>query len=287
MNGRIFHHVQQLFRSYAVLVSVSLALVFLFLHLFWPARFGIDSTSVALLALILAVPYLQLIRRVRFGEFEAEIEPQEVAAIQEKARKAQDHQQPTDRPQRVLMAYGGVVDLLERDPVLALASLRIYLESALRRAAEWHKFPRSQTSSALRLATQLAELSIIDKDTLSALDGVLRVANRAIHGAEISREDASRVIDSGLLLLRDLDSLATVEPVRVEQAEPAEEKSWSGAMYEVTTVVPYVDKPEKRVYHVTQSQLDQFLVGYDEYAEYLIALRAMEEEPGSSTSDSP
>jgi len=286
MNRRILDHVQQLFRSYAVLVSVSLALVFLFLHLFWRTRFGIDSTSVALLALILAVPYLHLIRRLRFGELEAEIEPEEVAAIQKEARKAQSGRQATDRPQKMLMAYSEIRDLLENDLVLGLAGLRVRLESALRRLAELYEVPYAKKASATRIARALADLGVIDSDTLSALGGVLRVTNRAVHGAEISAEDASRVVESGLLLLENIDSLALVNPEHVEQMEPGEDGVWRNAMFEMTTIVPILPKPERKVYHVTQSQLDRFLDGYNEYAEYLIGLKPIEGEADSPTATS-
>lgn len=287
MIRRGFDDLQRLLQTYAVLVSVSVALVLIFLHLFWPDRFGIDATSVALVALILVVPYLRLIRRIRFGEVEAEIAPREVTEIEEKIRGAEEQNKATGKTGTLAVAYADVVDLVERDPVLALAKLRINLESALRRVAEFHDFPSSRPASALALAQYLARLEIIDKDTFSALRGVLQVANKAVHGAEITREDAARVIESGVVLLRHVDSLGIREPESVEEIERSEEDAYCTARYEVTTIVPLVDKPERKVYHLTQEQLNAMLEGYNEYAEYLVAIRPIEAEDSPSSANPP
>lgn len=44
------------------------------------------------------------------------------------------------------------------------------------------------------------------------------------------------------------------------------------AKYRVTTLVPLVNNPVKNVYVVDQEELDEFLEGYNEYAEFIIEI---------------
>jgi hypothetical protein len=44
------------------------------------------------------------------------------------------------------------------------------------------------------------------------------------------------------------------------------------ARYRVTTVVPLVEKPIKNTYVFDQDTLDSFLEGYEEYAEFIVAV---------------
>lgn len=47
---------------------------------------------------------------------------------------------------------------------------------------------------------------------------------------------------------------------------------YMGARYRVTTVVPLVDKPTQNTYLLDQGELYSFLEGYEEYAEFLVAI---------------
>ena len=49
------------------------------------ARLQVDATTLALLGLLLVIPLLEFVRKIRLGEFEAEIAPREVAAARAKA----------------------------------------------------------------------------------------------------------------------------------------------------------------------------------------------------------
>lgn len=47
------------------------------------------------------------------------------------------------------------------------------------------------------------------------------------------------------------------------------------ALYEVTTVVPLVEKPYLSKRTLNQEQLDQFLEGYNEFAEFIVEVRKL------------
>ena len=62
----------------------------------------------------------------------------------------------------------------------------------------------------------------------------------------------------------------------IEKITSEEEELFRNALYKVITVVPYVKNPEKRVYTLDQDQLDEFMDGYCEYAEYLISIEKID-----------
>ncbi len=48
----------------------------------------VDSTSLILLPLVLISPFVAAIKKVKMGEFEAEIEPEEVKRVAQRAEKS-------------------------------------------------------------------------------------------------------------------------------------------------------------------------------------------------------
>jgi hypothetical protein len=86
--------------------------------------------TLALLGILFILPFLESIRKTRFGEFEAEMAPKEVAAIVAKA--------PSDLPTASAAGAMGaaesspLLEFVRQDPQLGLAKLRIDIEQALR-----------------------------------------------------------------------------------------------------------------------------------------------------------
>lgn len=138
-------------------VVLVVALAMLISHSFGVRGIVVDNISLILLALVLISPFVAAIKKVKIGEFEAEIEPAEVKRVAQQAEKSLPHPEPT--------------------PSLAPEI--------------------SETAAAIR-------------------------------------------------------SLA------------------------LTTVVPYVDNPEQRVYVLNQDELDAFLEGYSEFAEFMVRLEKVE-----------
>jgi hypothetical protein len=169
--------------------------------------------------------------------------------------------------------------LVSMDPPIALAKLRIELEQEMRQLLLMSD-PKAERRplSVRQLARELMKRGIIDDAVGEAVLSVSDVLNRAVHGAQIGEEDAERIIEGGIRLLDSLAEafLRTNEPSEVQVISPKEASDAAGAKYQVTTIVPYLEKPEKRTYIVTQPQLDAMLEGYDEYAEFLVEVRQAE-----------
>jgi len=266
--------------------------VLLIVHMFWSSDIKIDGVTIGLLAVILLSPYLSLIRRIRFGEIEAEIAPRDVAEVREKVHEASPAQDTqgggyTESSEHSRYVQGVVDDLLrvvEADPALALAKLRIEIERLLEEMFELQAEPKQpvrRPSGVLGLLRVLSRDGAIDKPTADAVSSITRVLNEAVHGARIERHRAMEVIDSGITLLERLNDIymqtyeRAFEPAEEETIDLREHDSAQSARYRVVTIIPVLPRPKRRTYVMTQTQLDRFLEGYEEYAEYLVPLEPL------------
>ena len=82
----------------------------------------------------------------------------------------------------------------------------------------------------------------------------------------------------GGTLAAELQQLYTERVLRpVEKVViPSEEvDGYAAARYRVTTIVPLVDNPTRNTYILDQSELDSFLEGYEEYAEFIVGVERL------------
>jgi hypothetical protein len=99
-------------------------------------------------------------------------------------------------------------NLLNSDPNLALASLRLDIERKLRdigekRQMDFHRYGLSQMLNALLRS------EVMSSEDYKTLMSIAQVANKAVHGEEeIDKQLASRVIEVGESALAYLDELS-------------------------------------------------------------------------------
>jgi len=89
---------------------------------------------------------------------------------------------------------------VETDPVLALAGLRIDLETLARNLAVGFKL--QPTGSLYDMLAPLKEAGAITPDQIQLGLKISKVCNQAMHGGLVSREDAEDVIDAAEVLFR-------------------------------------------------------------------------------------
>ena len=53
-------------------------------------------------------------------------------------------------------------------------------------------------------------------------------------------------------------------------------KRWRNARFRVRTVVPLMEKPVENIRVLTHDELEDFLDGYDEFAEFIVSIEAMD-----------
>jgi len=96
------------------------------------------------------------------------------------------------------------------DNALAAAKLRVELESELRRIAFTHGIMFERRLFSLnQLIDQLVEREVLSPAVQAALREIMPICNRAIHGENLTNEDAVSVIQVGNQLL---DVLRSIEP---------------------------------------------------------------------------
>jgi hypothetical protein len=248
------------------------------------ATVRVDTTSLILLALILLSPFVAALKRIKIGEFEAEIDPEEVKRVTEEvASKMLEVELP-----HTLVAgeehpiVSAIRELAKTDSVIALAKLRIELEMRLRRL-------RSRSSGGQTIARDtplqhiirdLASHEILPRDLTPAIRDVLALCNRAIHGEAIRDKDAEAVIDAGADLLQEFERLVreygVSHPIEKTSITDAEVAAYRAAQYRVVTIIPLVKSPQRVTYILTQDELEDYFEGYYEFAEFVVSVERVE-----------
>jgi hypothetical protein len=90
----------------------------------------------------------------------------------------------------------------ETDPVLALAGLRIDLETMMRNVAVGFKLKLAPSGPIPRLLGRLREAGAITSDQMQLAQKIFSVCNQAMHGRFVSREEAEEVIKAAEVLFQ-------------------------------------------------------------------------------------
>jgi len=112
-------------------ITLLLGLAMLVAHTFSFSVIKVDNTSIILLLVIFLSPFISAITKIKYGDFEAEIDPKEVQRIKEEVSSQvseADEPAQNSETEKTAISISGLVEL---DPVLALAKLRMELEKVL------------------------------------------------------------------------------------------------------------------------------------------------------------
>lgn len=260
------------------------ALSFLIIHSFGITKVVVDNTTLILLVLILISPFITAIKKIKIGEFEAEIQPEEVKRLADEAEKSIT--KTTSEPEFSYVAteeIQALKTLSTIDPVLALAKLRIEIESRLKKLHRSVRPTGLEMNKAMSLSKIIQDITsdeTFTKEFGGALRGVIGISNRAIHGEDIRNIDAQTIIETGCELLEELERIlyeyAATHPIETTVISHEELNNFSVATYKLTTMIPYAEEPQRRTYILTQNELDAFLENYPEFAEFAVALERIE-----------
>lgn len=261
-----------------------IALALLISHVVGWKQITVDTTTLLLLALLLVSPFIEQLRKIKVGEFEAEIAPDEVEKVKSEVDKRLGTGEVRGPITPEVRSVGeSLLDLLDRDHVLALAKLRIELEQALTRL---HLLTTPTTrqrrhAGLNRLVGDLVRSGILPTQQSEPLREVISLCNRAVHGEHVRPADARSILDIGISILEEIDSILEefiVKPIETQPLSPSDVSAYMGAKYRVTTVVPLVENPVRSVRILDQEGLDLLLEGYDEYGEFLVSIEKIETE---------
>jgi hypothetical protein len=243
----------------------------------------VDTTSLFLVGFLLLCPWLAALKRIKIGDFEAEIDPAEVKRLTADISRALPElkQEPTPTPLGASAAGEAVRQLAVIDPVLALAKLRIELERILQRLhARTSQSASSPRNVALgRIIQDLAAHQALPQDLAASIRDVVAICNRAIHGEEIRSQDALAVAETGGELLEGLEQLAreyaATHPQARKVISKADVEAYEGAHYRLTTVIPYVENPQRLTYVLSHDELEEFFDGYSEFGEFVVGIERL------------
>lgn len=152
-----------------------------------------------LILFILAIPALsQFLKKAKVAgaefEFREEIESTK-KAVQQSVEKAKLKIKGEPKPVKfetfnLLTAK----TLLKSDPVLALASLRIEIERKLGLAVEFFKF-QTKRKTLSEYIDVLNRKEILSSEQVFALQKIVDMCNKAIHGYLVTGKEAKEIID--------------------------------------------------------------------------------------------
>lgn len=263
-------------------IVFTIAFTLLVIHLLEWERIAVDSTTLILLAILLISPFIEQVRRIRVGEFEAEIAPTEVkkVVLEAERRLGTEETEEAVRPE-VRTVRDDIMDLLDKDRVLALAKLRMELERVLNRlyASSMPDANQRRQPGLNRLVSALVQAEVLPSQLSVPLREMVYLCNRAIHGEYVRPDDARSIVDMGIQVFEHIASIVeefTVKPIETKPISPSEVQAYMDTKYRVTTIVPLVDNPIRNVRILDQEGLDRLLEGYNEYAEFLVSIEKID-----------
>ena len=178
-----------------IIIGISLIIV----HGLWPNLFLVDGISILIL-FILSIPYLAFfLRKAKFpgAEFEFKDEIDKTKDLVKKSiEKSRKDNQANGRKTLYFehLKTESNRDLLDADPVLALAALRIEIEKKLKMALKIVDFKGDNRLSISRLIEIFHKKNVLKYEQIKALRKIINMCNKAVHGFSISKDEANNII---------------------------------------------------------------------------------------------
>lgn len=179
---------------------VIIGMILIVVHGFWSNVFKVSGITILIL-FILSIPFVaQYLRKAKFPGAEFEFK-EEIRETQELVKKSVEQAEKAESAgKRKILPFetfnlSVVRELLNSDPVLALAALRIEIEKKLRSAADFLDLPTRDKLPIFKLIEGVSRKEMLSFEQITALRKIVNMCNKAIHGSLISGEEAKEIID--------------------------------------------------------------------------------------------
>ena len=180
------------------MIIVLLGLALIIIHGFWNNFFMVDYYTI-IIFVILSIPFLShFLKSAKVAgaefEFREEIESTK-KVVQQSVEIAKS--KATGKSKTVKFETFNLYStkkLLNSDPILALASLRIEIERKLSLAVKFFKL-RVKGENLSEFIEALKMKEILNPEQVSALRKIVDMCNKAVHGYTITREEAGEIVD--------------------------------------------------------------------------------------------
>lgn len=174
-----------------------IGIILIFLHGFFPNQFIIDN-FIILIYFISSIPFIaQFLKEVNIlgANFKFQEEIREVGKLINLSGTAKVK---TEVKASLNVVKSKALDnarkLLDSDPVLALAALRIEIEKNIKTIAKQLDLPIKEKQSIAAIIANLKSKEIFSHKQVLILRKIIQMCNKAIHGALISRGEAKEII---------------------------------------------------------------------------------------------
>lgn len=166
----------------------------------WPDFFVLDRFSIGLLFLLsipLLAPYLK--KAKWFGAefvFKDEIRKLDVM-VQKSEQQAKEAKEKGKAPIGIFETFStqNSLNLIDSDPNLSLAALRIEIERVLTKALnKLFGIHKDRKVGNRFYISKLLEEEVISDEQGKALNAIVDICNKAVHGAQVSKEEARDII---------------------------------------------------------------------------------------------
>lgn len=180
------------------LIITVLGVALIIIHGFWNNIFTVDVYTIVIFV-ILSIPFLShFLKRAKVAgaefEFREEIESTK-KVVQQSVEKAKSRTNGKSKPVKFeTFNLHSAKKLLNSDPILALASLRIEIERKLSLAVKFFKLP-TKGENLSEFIEVLKMKEILYPEQVTALRKIVDMCNKAVHGYTISRDEAGEIVD--------------------------------------------------------------------------------------------
>ena len=174
-----------------------IGIILIFLHGFFHDQFIIDN-FIILIYFISSIPFTaQFLKEVNIlgANFKFQEEIRKIEKLINVSGTAKVRTE-LDVPIAVVKskALDNARKLLDSDPVLALAALRIEIEKSLKTIAKKLDLPIKEKQSITAIIVNLKSKEIFSHEQVLILRKIIQMCNKAIHGAVISKGEAKEII---------------------------------------------------------------------------------------------
>ncbi|MDP3444979.1 MAG: hypothetical protein Q8T08_19135 [Ignavibacteria bacterium] len=208
---------------------MALTLTLLYLQVSKHTDFQIDQTTILLLGVLIICGLIPFISKLKIGTVEADLtkdaenvinkSEKNLIALSATARGVSSASGTLDIVRKSPSSYSTnkfdddskmYMNLLNEDPNLALAKLRIDIETSIKQIYEKHHTGLSLFPSRMGLRGLVDELyfkdKVLNQSEYSLIKDILPIVNRAVHGETIQENTARDMILLGQKLLEVLNS---------------------------------------------------------------------------------
>jgi hypothetical protein len=108
-------------------------------------------------------------------------------------------------------SLASVKKLIDSDPVLALAALRIEIEKSLKNIAKKIDLPYKDRYSINSIIVKFEKKEIFSKKQIIVLRKIIQMCNKAIHGIEVSKDEALEIISLAERFYMNMEGIRDVK----------------------------------------------------------------------------